>query len=67
MKITRFEEIEAWKLGRELSRCIYEVVNDTKFSKDYGLRDQLCRASVSVMSDIEEGFNSGSNAEFADF
>ena len=67
MKITRFEDIEAWKLGRELSRRIYEVVNGTKFSKDYGLRDQICRASVSVMSNIAEGFNAGSNAEFTRF
>jgi len=67
MKITRFEDIEAWKLGRELSQSIYEVVNGPKFSKDYALRDQICRASVSVMSNIAEGFNSGSNAEFTRF
>ena len=67
MKITRFEDIDAWKLGRELSRRVYEVVSGTKFSKDYALRDQICRASVSIMSNIAEGFNAGSNAEFVRF
>lgn len=67
MKITRFEDIEAWKLARELSRRIYEIVNGPKFSKDFGLTDQICRASVSVMSNIAEGFNAGSNAEFTRF
>ncbi len=67
MKIKRFEEIEAWQLGRELSRQIYSAVGSSKLSKDYGLRDQMCRASVSVMSNIAEGFNGGSNAEFIRF
>ena len=67
MKIIRFEDIEAWQLGRELSRHIYNVVQTSKFSADYGLRDQICRASVSVISNIAEGFNAGSNAEFIRF
>lgn len=67
MKITKFEDIEAWQLGRELSRHIYSAVQTVKFSRDYGLRDQICRASVSVMSNIAEGFNAGSNAEFIRF
>lgn len=67
MKITKFEDIEAWQLGRELSRHVYRAVKGVSFSKDYELRDQICRASVSVMSNIAEGFNAGSNAEFIRF
>ena len=67
MPITRFEDIEAWQLARDLSRATYNAVKEQKFSKDYGLKDQICRASVSVMSNIAEGFDAGSNAEFARF
>ncbi len=67
MKITKFEDIEAWQLGRELSKQIYSTVKSPQFSKDYGLRDQICRASVSVMSNIAEGFDAGSNSEFIRF
>ena len=67
MKITRFEDIESWKMARELTETIYKIVKAHQFSKDYSLKDQICRASVSVMSNIAEGFNAGSNAEFARF
>jgi len=67
MKITRFEDIESWQMARELTRLIYKITKSQKFSKDYGLKDQICRASVSVMSNVSEGFNSGSRAEFARF
>ena len=67
MKITRFEEIEAWQIGRDLSQVVYKIVKKEKFSKDYWLKDQVCRASVSIMANIAEGFDSGSRAEFARF
>ena len=67
VKITRFEDIEAWQIGRDLCRLVYDVVKKEKFSKDYGLKDQICRASVSIMSNIAEGFDSGSRAEFIRF
>ncbi|GAX62961.1 S23 ribosomal protein [Candidatus Scalindua japonica] len=67
MKITRFEDIESWQMARELTRQVYDVTKSHKFSKDFGLKDQICRASVSVMSNIAEGFDSGSRAEFARF
>jgi four helix bundle protein len=52
MKITRFEDIEAWQIGRDLCRLVYDAVKKERFSKDYGLKDQICRASVSVMANI---------------
>jgi four helix bundle protein len=62
--ITRFEEIEAWQTARELAKNIYSITSDGKISKDFGLRDQLRRASVSVMSNIAEGFESKTQAAF---
>ena len=67
MSIKKFEEIEAWQLSRELTKQIYIETKKSPFSRDYGLRDQICRAAISVMSNIAEGFNSGSRTEFARF
>lgn len=46
---------------------IYEVTNGPQFSRDFALRDQIRRAVVSVMSNIAEGFNAGSDSEFIRF
>jgi len=62
-----FEEIEAWQKARELTRGIYIVSNKGAFSKDFGLRDQIRRASVSIMSNIAEGFERGGTREFMQF
>jgi len=65
--IQRFEEIEAWQTARELTRLVYELSNQGAFSRDYGLRDQMRRASVSILSNIAEGFESRTNALFVEF
>jgi four helix bundle protein len=62
--ITRFEEIEAWQTASELTKQIYLVTEEGKFAKDFGLKDQLRRAAVSVMSNIAEGFESKTQALF---
>ena len=67
MAITRFEDIEAWQIGRELTRQVYVMTAEGAFAKDFGLRDQIQRASGSVMHNIAEGFDAGSNAEFVRF
>jgi len=67
MKIQRFEDIDAWKLGRELTQMIYKITSADAFSKDYGLKDQIRRASGSIMHNIAEGFDGGSNKEFIKF
>ena len=67
MKIKRFEDIEGWQIGRELTGRIYEVTKRGNFAKDFGLKDQIQRASGSVMHNIAEGFDGGSNAEFIRF
>lgn len=65
--IRRFEDIQAWQEARSLVKQIYALTEVGAFSKDYGLRDQLRRASVSVMANIAEGFDCDSNLEFARF
>ena len=65
--IQRFEDIEAWKEARNLTREIYWSSSRGGFRKDFGVRDQLQRASVSVMANIAEGFDGGSNREFLKF
>jgi four helix bundle protein len=65
--ITRFEEIEAWQSARQLTRLVYCLSNQGQFAKDYGLRDQMRRSSVSIMSNIAEGFESRTPALFLDF
>ncbi len=67
MKIERFEDIDGWKKGRELTRCVYTLTRGSEFSKDYGLKDQITRASVSIMNNVAEGFDGGSEAEFIRF
>jgi len=62
--IKRFEEIEAWQTARDLTKTIYAVTEQGKFARDFGLRDQIRRASVSVMSNIVEGFESQTQQQF---
>ena len=52
MKITRFEDIEAWQIGRELTQLIYEITKQGEFVRDFGLKDQIQRASGSIMHNI---------------
>ena len=65
--ITRFEDIEAWKTARELTRIIYTLTEQGQFSTDFGLKNQIQRASVSVMSNVAEGFESRTQAQFLDY
>lgn len=66
-RIQRFEDLEAWKMAREIAGEIYRVSNSAHFARDFGLRDQIRRASVSVMSNIAEGFERDGDKEFIQF
>lgn len=66
-RIEKFEEIEAWKLARQSTRRIYEISSEGTFSRDFALVNQIRRASISVMSNIAEGFERGGNKEFLQF
>lgn len=62
-----FEELEVWKSAREVVREVYTVTMHSKFSSDFALRDQLRRASISIVSNIAEGFERSGNVEFIRF
>jgi len=66
-KVERFEDLQVWQMAHDLSVTIYSLTRDGAFPKDWGLRDQIQRASVSVMSNIAEGFERYSRQEFKQF
>lgn len=63
-KIRTFEELIAWQKARELTKAVYRMTTAKEFCRDFSLKDQMRRASVSVMSNIAEGFDRGGRAEF---
>jgi four helix bundle protein len=66
-KIERFEDIEAWQKAGELTKAVYQASSQGSFSRDFGLRDQIRRAAISVMSNIPEGFERSGTVEFRRF
>ncbi len=66
-KINRFEELISWQKARDLAGSIYQLTLQGSFPRDYGLKDQILRASGSIMHNIAEGFESGSDAEMVRF
>ncbi len=66
-KFNRFEDILAWQKAREATKRVYQISNIGSFAKDFGLRDQLRRATVSIMANIAEGFGRRTDKDFANF
>jgi four helix bundle protein len=66
-KIEKFEDIIAWQKARELTKEIYKCTRSGEFARDYGLKDQIRRASVSAMANVAEGFERGGDKEFIQF
>ncbi|MGH9915830.1 MAG: four helix bundle protein [Pyrinomonadaceae bacterium] len=66
-RVERFEDLIAWQKARLLTRKIYVVTEQGQFAKDFGLRDQIRRAAVSIMSNLAEGFERGRSTEFHQF
>jgi four helix bundle protein len=66
-KIERFENLISWQKARELNRLIYEASKNAAFARDFSLRDQIRSASISIMSNIAEGFERGGDKEFSQF
>ena len=62
-----FEDIEAWQKARALTNSVYDVSDKGPFARDFGLRDQIRRACVSILSNIAEGFERGGTGEFVQF
>jgi len=65
--IRKFEELEAWQHARALVQEVYSLTAGGRFAKDFGLRDQIRRSSVSIMANIAEGYERDGNAEFIHF
>ena len=63
----RFEEMHSWQSARDLVKLVYEVTKLSGFNRDFALRDQIRRAVISVMSNIAEGFGTGTDADFVRF
>src|SRR5688572_8671111 len=67
MKIKKFEDLESWKKARKLTNTVYEATAAGNFARDFGLKDQIRRASISILSNIAEGFERGGDKEFLQF
>jgi four helix bundle protein len=67
MKIEKFEDLDCWKKARELANLVYDLTNQRSLGKDFQLRDQIRGAAGSVMHNVAEGFEAGSDAEFVRF
>ncbi len=63
-KANKFEDLIAWQKARKLTKAVYTATRNGDFSKDFGLSSQMQRAAVSVMSNLAEGFERGSRADF---
>lgn len=66
-KFSKFEEIQAWQKAHEVTLSVYRITTNGDFAKDFGLKDQIRRASVSIMANIAEGHGRRTNSEFANF
>src|SRR5262247_3110688 len=67
MAVKNFEDLNVWKQARQLTQEVYRLTKTEKFVKDFGRRDQIRRAAISVMSINAEGFERGGNQEFVQF
>ncbi len=67
MVVKYFEDLEVWQEARQLTRQVYRLTENSRFSKDFGLSNQIQRAAVSIMSNVAEGFERGGNQEFIQF
>ncbi len=66
-QIERFEDIESWKLAREITKLVYQISSEVGFSRDFALVNQIRRAAISILSNIAEGFERNGDKEFIQF
>ena len=66
-QVRRFEDLEAWRFSRELTKTIYSLTRKEPINRDFALVDQIRRAATSVMTNTAEGFERGSNKDFVRF
>jgi four helix bundle protein len=63
----KFEDVLAWQKARNAAKPVYEITSSGNFARDFGLRDQIRRSTVSIMANIAEGQGRNSDKEFANF
>ena len=66
-EIRTFEDLEAWRFSRELTKTVYSLTRQEPINRDFGLVDQIRRAATSAMTNLAEGFERGSNKDFVKF
>lgn len=66
-KVTRFEELQIWQLGREICKYVEFLIQTTNLKTNFSLKDQIDRSSGSIMDNIAEGFERNGNREFQQF
>lgn len=66
-RIEKFQDLEAWKAARNVTKKIYDVSKQEKFNRDFALCNQIRRASISIVSNIAEGFGRNGDKEFIRF
>jgi four helix bundle protein len=66
-EIRTFEDLEAWRFSRELTKTVYSLTRQEPINRDFGLVDQIRRAATSAMTNVAEGFERGSNKDFVKF
>ncbi len=66
-RIERFEDLKGWQKARELANAVYDLTDHSDFARDFQLRDQIRSAAASVMHNIAEGFDAGTDPEFIRF
>lgn len=65
--VRQFEDLSVWQEARQLVNTVYDATKQRAFHQDFGLRDQIRRASISTMSNIAEGFERGTRKEFMQY
>lgn len=65
--VRRFEDLRVWQLAREIVNDIYQLTNIGPFSKDFALMNHIRRSAISVLSNIAEGFEAGTDKKFANY
>lgn len=66
-KVNRFEDLEVWQKGMQLAEDIFFVTRDEQFAREYGIKDQIIRASISISNNISEGFEYDNRKDFIKF
>lgn len=66
-KVNRFEDLEVWQKGMQIAEDIYLITKEDQFAREYSIKDQIIRASISISNNIAEGFEYDNRKDFIKF